>query len=31
MSFEESQIKYRVNKLLQITYGKADQDAYSFV
>ena len=30
-SFQEDQIKYRVNKLIELTYGQADKDAYEFV
>ena len=30
-NFEEPQIKYRVNKLLQMTCGKTEEDAYLFV
>ncbi len=29
--FRLSQIRYRVNKLLSISYGKPELDAYSFV
>ena len=30
-SFMEDQIKYRVNKLIELTYGQAESDAYEFV